>query len=1024
MLGSRTKAAFPLYDPLPPLCALILASFGLRAYQLGAQSLWYDEAVSVYIARQEVPALIAHTAGDIHPPLYYLLLHFWLQIAGVSEFAAAYFSLFFGVLLVALAFRLARDWFGLNTGFITALLVAFSSFNLWYSQEVRMYTLSAALVICALILTGRLWTAHFDLSQRRNWLTAPALALCLAGGLYTHYYFAFFWVFLAVYVSLALWLGSLVRLIGRLSGKPIRRQAKVLSSVQSVDKALPPNSPSVLRKGLGLLIAPFAVWVYVQILAVALFIPWFPTAFRQATDPPVPPWRSFVAWPEALSGTLTALAFGQSISLDLAWPGLAAALLIIGLALCVVLTGVFRGEARKVKWALLALGVTAAPFTAIAAATYYLPLYHVRYMFIFAIGFTILLASGLVWLGHRSLLLVLVLLGILVGTSMYAEIHRRGDPAYAKDDFRTAVRFIAERARPGDAILINAGYMYPAFDYYYPGTIDWQGRLPNYSGDDGPTGVVVAETGSLDAGPNLGWGSPDSDFYATDEAATTKALDNLLAKHPRLWVLRANDTVNDPKGIIRNYLVTHGLEFAESNVIGESFVKVQGFVARSAAIPEPVSSATPSIQIGQQFSLLAWNVPPTVSITGDLDLTLFWSARAPIDVDYHASVGLYDARGVRWASRDGIPVGEMLKTGDWPVGQVLPDAWKLHIPIGVPPGDYTLQVSLYDPVKTSPLPVPNGAEGTRARLGLVQVMRPLVPTPEQSIGVLSRLGDPLFDGRFALVSDNIAQEKVKPGEAVRADLMWNAVETPGEDVNVVLTLLDDRGRSWATRESGPVDGRFPTSRWVSGDFVLDSSELVVPPDAPDGKYHLVLSMNRTRNRERLSVTPGWWPLASDSIDLATVEVKGREHLTRAPANVGTPTRVRFGDSALLIGYDVQLSQPVVKESRPLTLTLYWHALAPMSTSYKAFVHVVGANQQIMTQRDSVPGDGEYPTTGWLEGEYLVDVYRLDLQADMPPGDYIIYVGLYDPDTTVRLSIFGEDGKMLGDRWPLGQLTLP
>jgi hypothetical protein len=183
-------------------------------------------------------------------------------------------------------------------------------------------------------------------------------------------------------------------------------------------------------------------------------------------------------------------------------------------------------------------------------------------------------------------------------------------------------------------------------------------------------------------------------------------------------------------------------------------------------------------------------------------------------------------------------------------------------------------------------------------------------------------------------------------------------------------------------------------------------------------------MNWARNRERLPVTPGWWPLAGDSIDLATVEVKGREHITRAPANVGTPTRVRFGDSALLIGYDVQLSQAVLKESRPLTVTLYWHALAPMSTSYKAFVHVVGANQQIMTQRDSIPGGGDYPTTGWLEGEYLVDAYRLDLQADMPPGDYIIYVGLYDPDTTVRLSVFGEDGKTLGDRWPLGQLTLP
>src|SRR5439155_14060695 len=109
---------------------------------------------------------------------------------------------------------------------------------------------------------------------------------------------------------------------------------------------------------------------------------------------------------------------------------------------------------------------------------------------------------------------------------------------------------------------------------------------------------VVAETGSLSAGPNLGWGSPDSDFYATDEAATTEALDSLLAKHPRLWVLRANDTVNDPKGTIRDYLVLHSLEFAELNVKGESFVKVQGFVARSAVLPASVAGAASSIPIG------------------------------------------------------------------------------------------------------------------------------------------------------------------------------------------------------------------------------------------------------------------------------------------------------------------------------------------------------------------------------------------------------------------------------------------
>ena len=54
---------------------LLLVGFGLRLYRLGADSLWYDETVSAYLANQSITDLIAYTAKDIHPPGYYLLLH-------------------------------------------------------------------------------------------------------------------------------------------------------------------------------------------------------------------------------------------------------------------------------------------------------------------------------------------------------------------------------------------------------------------------------------------------------------------------------------------------------------------------------------------------------------------------------------------------------------------------------------------------------------------------------------------------------------------------------------------------------------------------------------------------------------------------------------------------------------------------------------------------------------------------------------------------------------------------------------
>jgi mannosyltransferase len=113
----------------------------LRLYRLGAQSLWYDEAFSVYLARMNLGDITARTAADIQPPLYYYLLHFWMELAGDGEFAVRFLSLFFGVLTVPLMFVIARRLFNPAAAIFSALLALFSPLYLWYSQETRMYSL-------------------------------------------------------------------------------------------------------------------------------------------------------------------------------------------------------------------------------------------------------------------------------------------------------------------------------------------------------------------------------------------------------------------------------------------------------------------------------------------------------------------------------------------------------------------------------------------------------------------------------------------------------------------------------------------------------------------------------------------------------------------------------------------------------------------------------------------------------------------------------------------------------------------
>jgi hypothetical protein len=53
---------------------ILLAGTALRLFCLGKDSLWYDETVSTYLAGRPLPEILRHTAGDIHPPSYYILL--------------------------------------------------------------------------------------------------------------------------------------------------------------------------------------------------------------------------------------------------------------------------------------------------------------------------------------------------------------------------------------------------------------------------------------------------------------------------------------------------------------------------------------------------------------------------------------------------------------------------------------------------------------------------------------------------------------------------------------------------------------------------------------------------------------------------------------------------------------------------------------------------------------------------------------------------------------------------------------
>lgn len=129
------------------LGAVLLLGAFLRFYQLGFESLWLDEGVSVKIATLDPLQIIRRATADPTPPFYYLLLHYWMALFGDSELAVRSLSAIAGTLSIPVMYRVGGLLFGRTTGLLAAAVLAVSEPQIYYSQEVRVYSLFCLLAL-------------------------------------------------------------------------------------------------------------------------------------------------------------------------------------------------------------------------------------------------------------------------------------------------------------------------------------------------------------------------------------------------------------------------------------------------------------------------------------------------------------------------------------------------------------------------------------------------------------------------------------------------------------------------------------------------------------------------------------------------------------------------------------------------------------------------------------------------------------------------------------------------------------
>jgi len=455
------------------LLILVLAlAAGLRLFQLTDRVVWFDEAVSLLVARAAPAEIVAAAQDDTHPPGYNLVLHFLPR----GEFPARLFSVGCGVLTVAVVFLIGRTGWPsppsasavetarrtgparpTTAGVASAVLLALCPLHVWYSQEIRMYALQTLLV-----------TMSWWLLLSRRW---PAYAVVTALSLYTQYTSAFAIVAQSVYV--------------------VWRERDAFRS-----------------------------WLWAVAAVAVLFAPGVPLLARQYGGGTFGYWMKDFSWADPVR--FFALLTGAiPKNPGPYWPW-------VMVSVAVITAAIMNTDARKrvpplLLWLLVPVGLLA---VLSVRANVFLP----RTLVMVTPAFALLLGAAVAggkngrWPSLKAILTVLVVAGNLWALSRYYF----AENAWIRSDLRAAAARVAAGYRPGDLVVHTSRFSYRPFQVYLDPTIPQVVEretepMPALFQVIGSRELPAAVTGRV-------WLVTFPDFQRPDAGAVTAAW---LAKTPR-----------------------------------------------------------------------------------------------------------------------------------------------------------------------------------------------------------------------------------------------------------------------------------------------------------------------------------------------------------------------------------------------------------------------------------------------------------------------------------------------------------
>jgi len=163
------------------LFAITAAGAFLRFHRIGKECLWVDEIYSAWRVSLTFPNLTDDlTLKFLFPPLYFYFLKIWSHFFGPGTAALKSYSALWGTAAIPIIYLLAREMFGRKAAVVSTILLAFSAFNIYYSQEVKMYSMWWTLILASNLFFVR------SIKHGMRWPDVSLFCVATAAALWTH----------------------------------------------------------------------------------------------------------------------------------------------------------------------------------------------------------------------------------------------------------------------------------------------------------------------------------------------------------------------------------------------------------------------------------------------------------------------------------------------------------------------------------------------------------------------------------------------------------------------------------------------------------------------------------------------------------------------------------------------------------------------------------------------------------------------------------------------------------------------